>query len=148
MLKNLGCEDGADGRWCNVELTSDGGTLKGWSSASYLKEGAAMAKPAGAAMAKKPAFSIGTLKCEKSNGTPVADCAYGVLRVADGMARLQITWPDASKRLFGIYKSTVTSASGPVTSKEGADGALDISLVPAGAPSEHYLIPADVLAAK
>ncbi len=140
-LKNLGCTDGAEGQWCNVE--SDGG-LKGWSFGKYLKG----EKMAAAAMAPKapPAFALGTLKCERNNGSPVADCSYGVLRIGSG-ARLQVTWPDASKRMFGIYKGAVTSIDGPVSATAAVDGSYDIKLTPKGAPSEHYVVAADVIGA-
>jgi hypothetical protein len=144
MLKSMGCKDGPEGKWCEIE--TEGG-LKGYSFGAFLKEGHAMAEAA-PAMKAAPAFAMGKLKCEKSNGTPVADCDYGIMRIAPGMARLQIIWPDATKRMFGIYKTTATSGDGPVASKAAADGTFDISLTPKGAPSEHYMVPADVLDVK
>jgi Bacterial SH3 domain len=138
-LKNLGCDDGAEGRWCQVEAT---GGLKGYAFGRYLKEAAGIA-----AMAPKapPAFALGTLKCERNNGSPVADCSYGVMRFPGGIAKLQVTWPDASKRTFGISATVATSKDGPVTIKTGSDGSLDLTITPAGSSSEHYVVPGDVI---
>jgi Bacterial SH3 domain len=142
ILKNLGCADGADGRWCNVETK---GGVNGFAFAKYLKGDTAMAAAAPVeAMKKPPAFALGTLKCERNNGSPVVDCSYGVLRIGPG-ARLQITWPDAAKRMFGVFKGTVTSLNGPVVAVVAADGSYDIKLTPTGAPTEHYAVPAEVV---
>jgi hypothetical protein len=140
-LKNLGCKGDGDNKWCNVE--TEGG-IKGFAFAKYLKESAAAA-----ATPPAPAqFALGTLKCEKNNGSPVADCSYGVMRVGVGKGRLQVIWPDATKRMFGIYNNIVTTPDGPATAKVGADGSYDITLTPKGAASEHYMVPAGVILAK
>ncbi len=147
-LKNLGCKDGDGGRWCNIE--TEGG-LKGYSFGRYLKEaaGAVAQAPAAPPPPAKPArFAVGTLKCERNNGSPVVDCAYGVLRLSPTMSRVQITWPDATKRMFGIYGGAASSADGPVVAKVGADGSYDLKLTPKGAPTEHYVVSADIIAPK
>ncbi len=142
-VKSMGCKDG----WCQIE-TKNG--TKGYSSNAFLK-GAAMAaaapEAAPAMEAKPAAFSMGKLTCERSNGSPTAECGYGLMRVGPG-ARLLITWPDASKRMFGVFSGVVTSGDGKVTTKAGADGSMDISLVPNGAASEHFVVPAGVMLAK
>jgi uncharacterized protein YraI len=138
-LKNMGCTDGAEGRWCQVETDTG---VKGFAFGKYLREAAAAA-----AMAPKPVdkFAMGTLKCERNNGSPVADCSYGVMRFGGGIAKLQVVWPDASKRTFGISATVATSKDGPVTVKTGSDGALHLTITPTGTASEHYVVPADVI---
>lgn len=152
-VKNLGCETTAAGRWCQVE-TSKG--TKGYAFGAFLKEAAgdamaateAPAAPEAApAPAPKPAFVMGKLTCERSNGTPTAECTFGLMRVGPGH-RLLVTWPDATKRMFGVFSGVVTSGDGKVAAKAGADGSLDISLVPTGAASEHYVVPAGVMDTK
>ncbi len=138
VLKNLGCKDGAEGQWCNVE--TDKG-LKGWSFGKYLKGD----KAAAMAPKKIPAFALGKLKCERNNGSPVTDCDYGVMRFGAGMVKLQVIWPDTSRRTFGLFGTTATSKEGPVTVKMGSGGSYEITITPAGAASEHYSVPADVI---
>ncbi len=145
-LKNLGCKDGAEGRWCNVE--TDAG-LKGFSFGRFLREAAGAAADAAPPPMPKPArFALGNLKCERNNGSPVVDCTYGVLRMSTTMSRLQVVWPDGTKRMFGIYGGAASSADGPVVAKVGADGSYDLKLTPKGAPTEHYVVTADIIAPK
>jgi Bacterial SH3 domain len=145
-LKNLGCKDGDGGRWCNIETEAG---LKGYSFGRYLREAPGVAADAAPPPPAKPArFAVGTLKCERNNGSPVVDCAYGVLRLSPTMSRVQITWPDATKRMFGIYGGAASSADGPVVAKVGADGSYDLKLTPKGAPTEHYVVSADIIAPK
>jgi uncharacterized protein YgiM (DUF1202 family) len=131
-VKNMGCKDG----WCQIE-TAKG--VKGYSSAKFLK---ASAMAAAAAPAAKPKFAMGKLKCERNNGSPAAECTYGVMRIGTG-ARLQVIWPDASKRMFGMFGPAVTSAAGDVRAAKMTDGSFDVTLTPKGAASEHYIVPAE-----
>jgi Bacterial SH3 domain len=137
-LKNMGCNGEGEKRWCQVE--TDAG-VKGYAFGKYLQEAA------GVAMAPKapPAFAMGKLKCERNNGSPVAECDYGVIRVGVGKASLQVIWPDGGKRMLGLYGGAAASRDGVVTAKKGADGSYDITLTPKGAPSEHYVVTADVI---
>jgi uncharacterized protein YgiM (DUF1202 family) len=132
-VKSMGCKDG----WCQIE-TAKG--FKGYSSMSFLKASAMAA----AAPAAKPRFALGKLKCERNNGSPVIECDYGIMRIGSG-ARLQVTWPDATKRMFGIFGPAVTTADGSVRATKAADGSYDVTLTPKGAPTEHYIVPADAL---
>ncbi len=147
-LKNLGCKEGAEGRWCNIETEAG---LKGYSFGRYLHEaaGAVAETPAAPPPPSAPArFAIGKLKCERNNGSPVAECSYGVLRVSKSMSRLQVVWPDGTKRMFGIYGGASSSGDGPVSAKVGTDGSYDLKLTPKGAPTEHYVVTADIVAPK
>lgn len=136
-LKNMGCNGEGESRWCQVE--TDAG-IKGYAFGKFLKEAAAVA------MAPKapPAFAMGKLKCERNNGSPVVDCDYGVLRVGPG-ARLQVSWPDGTRRMFGVFGAVATSKDGAVTTKVGSDGSYDLKITPTGAAGEHYMVPAGVV---
>ncbi len=141
-LKNMGCSSGANGRWCQVE--TDKG-LKGYAFGKFLKEATSVVAAPAEAMKKVPAFALGKLKCEKNNGSPVIDCNYGLIRFAGGIVRLQVVWPDATKRTFALSGTVATSKEGPVVVKLGDDKAYHISITPTGAAGEHYMIPADAV---
>ena len=144
-LESLGCREAEGGRWCNI-ITPKGVT--GWSFGKFLSGGAVAAAPAAAAPAAAPAmFAMGKLKCEKSDGTPLGDCDYGVMRAGGGKATLQVIWASGLKRMMAIDNGAVTSANAAVTAKP-MDGGLDITVNASGSPSEHYQVPADVLVAK
>ena len=141
-LKNMGCTGEGKSRWCKVETDA---SVKGYAFGAFLKEAAGAA-----AMAAKapPAFALGKLPCERSNGSPVSECDYGVVRVGAGKATLQVYWPDGGKRMFGIYGGAAASKDGPVRAKLGADGAYDLTHTPTGMASEHYTVAADIIGAK
>ncbi len=139
MVKNLGCKDG----WCHVETK---GGAHGYSYQDFLKEAASMVETA-PAMAAPPRFALGKLKCERNNGSPIAECDYGVMRIGSG-ARLQVTWPDATKRTFGVFGPAVTTGDGSVRAQQTADGSYDVTLTPKGQPSEHYIVPVSVVTGK
>jgi hypothetical protein len=64
------------------------------------------------------------------------------------MSRLQVVWPDSTKHMFGIFGGTVTSGDGAVKVKAGADGNTDMTITPKGSPSEHFVVPAGIIAVK
>jgi uncharacterized protein YgiM (DUF1202 family) len=137
QVETTGCTGEGNAKWCAVSLKN--GT-KGFASGQFLK---AMAM-APAAAAKPPAFMTGKLKCEMFNGSPVAECTFGLMRIGPG-ARLQIIWPSATKRMFGVFGGAVTSGDGSVRAVRKDDGTLEIALNPKGAPGERYMVPADVI---
>jgi uncharacterized protein YgiM (DUF1202 family) len=145
VVTSAGCKDG----WCEVE-TSKG--TKGYASAKFLKAVAAAAAPEAAPaeaapVAAKPApYSVGKLLCERYNADPTKECDYGILRFGKGKARLIVVWPDATRRMFGIFDKVVTSGAGRVETSAAADGALTITLNAVGIATEKYVVPAALLA--
>ncbi len=129
VLHNLGCQDDAGQRWCEVELAEGG--VRGWAAARYLLEHVAAAPPAPDTAPATPAAplpAVGELACSL-NGAPVPTCPYAIQHADDGTVEVVVTFPDGFERVLAFAEGEVWSPdpTDEVTARSG-DGATIVEV--------------------
>ncbi len=147
-LRNLGCRDVEEQRWCRVE----GPEAAGWVLARFLRDAssagaqpASRATPSGAAASAspmRPFDAMGTLPCALIPGQPTRDCAFGVHRTGPGTASILVSGPAGLTRWLYFEAGTPVRSDGPGGFLVERIG--DLFLIRAGA--ERFEVPLAVAA--
>lgn len=103
ILDNLGCQQGEDRIWCDVQEL--GGGPRGYVAAEFLKPavspdgGVATGPDDSALRAGQGKFdATGNIACAQSIGQPMTQCEFGVARAGGGYATVVIKKPDDRTR--------------------------------------------------
>lgn len=110
VLRNLGCTEQDEQRWCEVEV-SEGG-LRGWASGRYLIEHIEVPESATAAAAESPAADTipptGTVFCSLNDGANQS-CPFVARGLEDGGTEVVVTFPDGFERILDFRGGEVFS---------------------------------------
>jgi hypothetical protein len=139
VLRNKGCRQVDDMRWCAVERPEDP-QVKGWAAAQYLREAAGPQSATTADALTAGGYNAeGAVPCSAGKDSFDMTCAFGVLRSATG-ASITLTRPDTGT----ARQLTFTTADAAFATDDGAELAWqrrdDNWWVNAGG-REFYLIP-------
>lgn len=115
ILDNLGCVDGEDRIWCDVQRF--GGGPRGYAAADYLSpavapHGAVVTGPDDSATrAGRGEFdAIGRLPCARFAGQPMTQCAFGVARHGGGYAAVVVRHGDGFERAIFFRRGVAQGA--------------------------------------
>ncbi|HEV7263867.1 MAG TPA: SH3 domain-containing protein [Falsiroseomonas sp.] len=123
-LRNRGCRQVEEERWCEVERAGDGAA--GWVAARYLQpaEPPPSASPTPAGATSRPFDATGLLPCAMVRGLPSRDCRFGIERQGDGAAVLEVLGHNGVTRRITFVRGVPSSSDGPVELTYERFGAL------------------------
>lgn len=148
ILDNLGCSEGPDGIWCDVQKF--GGGARGYVNANYLKpalspDGSAAFGPDDSALrAGRDDFdATGQIPCSSATGQPAGQCQFGVARAGGGYATIVVSKVDGSERVIYFSMGIPIGSDDNTGAKFKASRENDLHFISIG--SERYEIPDAVI---
>jgi hypothetical protein len=111
-LRNLGCEEVAGQRWCNVEMATDT-AVSGWVTGQYLREaGAPEASSTDALVPGTNYNATASVECTLRAFPGTTECPAGVTRGGPGIGTVFITRPDGFERVIEFADGDLRPMSG------------------------------------
>jgi hypothetical protein len=144
ILDNLGCSEGADGIWCDVQKFAGG--ARGYVAADYLKpaispDGSAAYGPDDSALrAGQGDFdATGQIPCSASAGQPTRQCQFSVARAGGGYATIKISKADGFERVIYFRLGVPVGSDDNTGAEFKASRKNDLHVIEIG--NERYEIP-------